>query len=133
MKSRTCKYLLLALMLCILFTSFGALADDSGKTEVIELTSIELADAFAKDTAAAETKYTGKIVEITGKVIENYTMNMPEMPHVSLEGNEWGLIICYFDNQQNLLEKGSIVVIRGECGEALMKSPNLYPSEIIKR
>lgn len=133
MKNLTCKYLLLALTLCFLFTAASAFAADSAKTETIKLTSVELADAFAKDTAAAEAEYTGELVEITGKVTENYTMSMPDRPHVSLEGNEWGAVLCYFDGPQDLLEKGREVVIKGRCIGALMKRPMLEACEIIKR
>lgn len=133
MRNLTRKFLLLTLTLGFVLTAASAFADNSAETEIIKLTSIELADAFAKDTAAAEAEYTGKLVEITGRVTENYTMNLPDGSHVSLEGNEWGSVLCYFDDQQDLLEKGSEVVIRGRCSGALMKRPLLEASEIIKR
>lgn len=127
------KCFLLVLALCFFAAPALVFAQNAETEEIVKLTSIELADAYTKDKDAAEEKYTNKIVEITGKVTESYTMNMPDMPHVSLEGNEMGDVLCYFDSQEDLLEKGSEVVIRGKCKGALFDSPSLDASEIIKR
>lgn len=125
------RIFLFAVILCWLVPVL-VMADDAANA-IIQISSKDLASAYTTDKNAAEAKYTGKMVELTGVVVENYTMAMDTMPYVSLEGNEMGSVNCYFDAPRDLLEKGREVIIRGKCSGALFGSPDLENSEIVKR
>lgn len=78
----------------------------------------QLFDEFNTDEAAATAKYVGKIVTVTGKVLEAGALE-DGTPKVLLEtGSDFG-VSCEFDpntqHKQTAFEPGQNLTIKGEC------------------
>ncbi|TNE50716.1 MAG: hypothetical protein EP344_17140 [Bacteroidetes bacterium] len=89
-------------------------------TEKSELTvtASELFDAFDTDEDAATAKYVGKIVAVTGTVLESSTLE-DGTPKVILDtGSDFG-VLCEFDpntdHARTSFEPGEELTIKGEC------------------
>lgn len=82
------------------------------------VTALELSKEYKDNEDAANTKYRGKVVEVTGKV-----KNASDTK-VELEGFNFADVDCNFDSSQRAsvsnLKVGSTVTIRGRCaGEVI--------------
>lgn len=122
-----------------LLIAFGSSDNESTESS----TSVDMASAaaayqvratslyaeFEENGVAAEQKYKGQIIEVTGKV-ENIDRDILDDIYVALEGNEYfGSIQCFF-NEENInaatsLKSGSTVTIKGrfsgKMGNVLLK------------
>lgn len=95
------------------------------KVSYISVTANELWNAFHENEVAAEQKYNGRTVRITGVVIDINSAETFKSANVLLKvdgyGGAWGCIQCNFNskNTQALanLNKGEIVTIEGTCGK----------------
>lgn len=76
----------------------------------------ELVAAFAKDETAANTQYVGKIIAVTGKVKEAYTVE--GTTKVTLEAGD-APVFCELDNNtthpRTTFAAGEEITMKGEC------------------
>lgn len=76
----------------------------------------ELVAAFAKDETAANTQYVGKIIAVTGKVKEAYTVE--GTTKVTLEAGDVP-VFCELDNNtthpRTTFTPGEEITMKGEC------------------
>lgn len=104
------------------------------KPEAIKVTASTLAKAYADNEVAADQKYKGKTVEVSGTVKDIGVMLGNAF--VILEGNQiLSDIQCFFDRSQDgelaSLKKGTSIVLRGEVdGKSL--NVGVKDCEIVK-
>lgn len=83
-----------------------------------ELTPNELYMAYRDNEVAADEKYKGKKIAITGE-IENIGKDMMDDPYVSFNVDVLENVTCYFGKNSNKtlsrLNKGQVVTLLGEC------------------
>src|SRR4051794_31415241 len=73
----------------------GAAGDGGGKDGTVKLTPAQFDKEFRKSQKATMTKYNGKTLELTGKVLRA-TRHFSGKPIVELEaGNEFAGVACY--------------------------------------
>ncbi|HKB05317.1 MAG TPA: hypothetical protein VKD90_24045 [Gemmataceae bacterium] len=100
----------------------AAEADRQARTVVV--TAAQLVDEFQKDAAAADRKYAGKYLEVTG-VVERTGRGRHNSPFVVLHGGDENTkfkVECFFDYLADPavearfrhLDKGQTVTVRGE-------------------
>lgn len=95
------------------------------------LTAEKLYTDFVADEAAADQKYTDKIIEVKGMVGEVQAMDTSAMVLLAA-GNETGGINCSFQhNEIALPQKGQMVTIKGKCTGFLM-DVNLVDAVFVK-
>lgn len=95
------------------------------------LTAEKLYDDFVTDEAAANQKYTDKIIEVKGIVSEVQAMDSSAMVLLAA-GNETGGINCSFQRNNNALpQKGQMAIIKGRCTGFLM-DVNLVDAVFVK-
>lgn len=123
--------ILMAALALALFLVSGPAGAETPIDVPPKISSKDLAAAFQNDEAEADRKYAGRILEVTGLVTENYTMNLADRPYVSLEGGPSGSVRCYLRQKYDLLEKGQPTTIRGKCAGALFDSVSLEDSVIV--
>jgi hypothetical protein len=96
-------------------------------------TAIQLYSAFLSDSAAAQKKYSGKILSVTG-IVSQVNTNQQGLPVILLETNNGaGFINCTMEEKTTIIikEKQSIQ-IKGICSglgqadEELGLQPDLY-------
>lgn len=81
----------------------------------IEVTAVQLFDAFAQNEAQANAKYLDKVMEVTGKVSE-VGVNLDKKPIIMLETNDMLFgIRCTMADSLLTIEPGSTVTIKGIC------------------
>ena len=129
-KSNTLGSIILASFFLIL--AFGS-TDDS---ESIEATSVanaapdfrisakELYSEYDANGVAADLKYKGKILAVTGTV-DNIDKDIMDDIYVTLEGDDFiGSIQCFFADshvgEAASLRKGQTLTIKGQCNGQLM-------------
>lgn len=115
-----------------LVMAFGS----TGESESIETTSVvnsapdfrisarKLYAEYDANGVAADLKYKGKILAVTGTV-ENIDKDILDEIYVTLEGDEFiGSIQCYFANSHTGeaagLRKGQTLTVKGQCDGQLM-------------
>ena len=88
----------------------------------IKIDSFDLAWEFDENVIAAEAKYEGQIIEVSG-MITGFGKDVLGNPYLKLEGlDEYGFsdVVCYFPSgarsELAALQKYGEVVVRGECG-----------------
>ena len=89
----------------------------SEKSE-LAVTAAQLFDEFDTDEVAATAKYVGKIVTVTGAVLESSTLE-DGTPKVLLDaGNAFG-VLCEFDpntdHAKTSFDPGTDLTLKGEC------------------
>lgn len=111
-----------------LLIAFGSSDNDDSVSSDFDMTAAEPAHQvranrlyaeFEDNGLAAEQKYKGQIIDVTGKV-ENIDRDILDDIYVTLEGDEYfGSIQCYFGEQQlndaTSLKSGATVTIKGRC------------------
>ena len=88
-----------------------------------ELSSKDLFEAFDADEGAANTKYTGKILEISGSVTDVVTES--DQVSISLHtGDMMSVIVCELNktlsSDEISLKVGDSIKIKGECSGKLI-------------
>lgn len=91
---------------------------DYSHEDVIELSAKTLYTEYEMNEVAANNKYKGKIIMVTGEIHE--ITSTEESYAVKLDGGGWvGLVVCYFSDKHKFelshLSKGEEVSIVGEC------------------
>ncbi|UQZ89825.1 hypothetical protein C4J81_11630 [Deltaproteobacteria bacterium Smac51] len=72
------------------------------------------------------------MLEVSGTVVGNETMQRDGMPYVSLSGSGDHKVFCYFDQKRGLLEIDSQVTIRGKCDGVLYGRVSLDHSVVVE-
>lgn len=121
-----------------LLIAFGSSDNESSESTSLNMASAESAyqvratnlyAEFEDNGVAAEQKYKGQIIEVSGKV-ETIDRDILDEIYVTLEGDEYfGSIQCFFSeahiNDATSLKSGSMVTIKGRCtgkmGNVLLK------------
>lgn len=81
----------------------------------IEVTAVQLFDAFAQNETQANAKYLDKVMEVTGKVAE-VGVNLDKRPIIMLETNDMLFgIRCTMTDSLFVIEPGSTITIKGIC------------------
>lgn len=109
-------------------------------TGVITISAKDLYAAYASDEAAADARYKGRTLEVTGEVIISRVVILVDQYCIVLNGEwdntfqTWG-IQCYFKNTSDPrlyeAEKHRIVTVRGRC-DGLQQDVVLRDSELIQ-
>jgi len=104
---------------------------------VICVTARQLCDDYDDNEIAADHKYKGQILEVSGTIDEIMRLPLTDEPFLTLD---CGLLIdvwCYFDkaDESLMLEvvEGDYVSVRGECtGKSLLEQPQLAHSTSVQ-
>ena len=84
-----------------------------------EVTSSELYEAYEANEVAADEKYKGKKLAITG-IIGNIGKDVLDNPYIAFKENHLQGVTCYFSDVNNKvisqLSKGQDVTVVGKCG-----------------
>ena len=86
------------------------------------ITSSELLKEFESDEVSATTKYTNKILEVTGEIFSVEETGTGSY-NISLQtGSDFSKVICTFPSidTPSAFETGKIITLRGECSGFLM-------------
>ena len=89
----------------------------------IEVSAQDLWDAFEENEIAAEEKYKGKLIKITGIVSDINSKDFLTDDNILLEvdGTYWGCVQCNFNSANAKaianVQKGKKVTIIGTCGD----------------
>lgn len=81
----------------------------------IEVSAVQLFDAFTQHEEQANAMYLDKVLEVTGKVSE-IGVNLDKKPIIMLETNDMLFgIRCTMADSQLAIEPGSTVTVKGIC------------------
>lgn len=114
------KKLVLVLFFAVLFLAACGEEKDSAKLKAdYKLASAVLWNEYEENEVNADTKYKGKILEVTG-MIDNIGTDITNTLYITLEGDDFvGSIQCFFNDKYKSdvakLTKGQKVTIRGRC------------------
>lgn len=85
----------------------------------LKVTATELAKAYEEDEEAADKKYKGKVLEVTGNVWRNQLYTQPEKPTVTLGVNDDSVVDCQVDEKTKSdlvsLKLKQTITFRGKC------------------
>jgi len=104
------------------------------KEEIVKVTATKLAEDYDNNEIAADQKYKGKIVEITGTL--NSIQAMLGSQFITIEGNQiLSDIQCFFDKSKEselaILQKGKSITVQGRVnGKSL--NVEVKECEIVK-
>ncbi|MFT3933428.1 MAG: hypothetical protein QM726_07440 [Chitinophagaceae bacterium] len=110
-------------LLCLLCIAIGAAIvyrmynkpHRSATTEkAVSLTAAQLADEYEKDEAAANKKYLGNAVQVSGKVNE-VTLNQQNKSVILLAGATMSGVQCTMEDKLQPIKKGDSIIIKGFC------------------
>jgi hypothetical protein len=96
-------------------------ADIASQTPVATLSASELFRAFSEDEAAANLKYAGKVVEISGVIYSAEEGSQGDLNILFMDENEMFGVACTIDQYENMdkLSEGQEITIKGECSGML--------------
>ena len=96
-------------------------ASTKNKEASITIEASQLFDKYSNSEKQANTKYNGKVIEVSG-VVRNVTKDKKGDIAVILNTNDMiGGILCTFENPpREDLKKGQSVKIKGQCNGLLM-------------
>lgn len=124
----------------IVVFSFFAIAsteeeDISGKSPDMTISARQLHQAYEANEVAADTKYKGKILQISGTV-EDIGKDITDTIYVTLSvGGEYTSVQCYFadshTNDAANLSKGDRVTLKGKC-DGLMMNVHIRGCSLVK-
>ena len=118
-------------LIIFLFIAFGSVdetasvdADISTKEPVLSISAKKLYSEYEANEVAADLKYKGKVIEVTG-IVRLIDKGLMDEIYVTLEGDEYfGDIQCFFSESRAQeaasLRKGSKVTIIGLCEGQMM-------------
>jgi hypothetical protein len=97
----------------------------SAPRETIKVTATQLADDYKNNEIAADAKYKGNFVEVSG-VIDTIGKDIMDTPYVSLTASQYSIVgvQCMFSREDASrlagLSKGQSVTLRGEVSSKMM-------------
>jgi len=117
-------------VISFLFIAFGS--DDEGETEAeiaseepaMTVSASELYADYEANGVAADDKYKGKVLLVTGEV-NTIDRDIMETIYVTLQGDEYfGDVQCFFAEDHvsaaSQLTKGQTITVKGRCDGKLM-------------
>ena len=119
-KSAKKSIILFILFLALTVAGIGYYIYNKGPVDVLDSNSVKinaatLYDAYIKDTATAQTKYTGKILEVSGD-IHNISVNLQQKKILLLKTNAEGAYVnCTMEENAQNVHAGDKVNIKGIC------------------
>lgn len=115
-------------------SSSSAPMSESEKDEAVKVTAVKMMDDYNENGVSADSKYKGKLVEVTGTVDDISKDILGELYVTLLTDEMMFSVQCYFkkDHTESLstLKKGQGVVIRGK-GAGAMGNVMMEKCEII--
>ena len=130
MKKRI-KHLLSAMAVAgFLFIAFGSDDETATETEIstqesaITVSARQLYADYEANGVAADEKYKGKVLQVTG-VVNTIDRDIMDKIYVTLKGNQYfGDIQCFFAESHigtaSQLSKGQTITVKGKCDGKLM-------------
>lgn len=112
--------LLIILLLILSGAAIGFYFYNKGPVDVqdssaIKVNAVELYDAYIKDSATAQKKYTGKILEVSGDV-HDVSLNQQQKKIVLLDnGSDGSYINCTMEDSTANIHASDKVKIKGIC------------------
>lgn len=117
-------------VLGFLFIAFGSDDEQSTETEIasevptIEISASQLYADYEANGVAADEKYKGKVLLVTG-VVNNIDKDILDAIYVTLKADEYfGDVQCYFADSHTKtaaqLSKGQKITVKGKCDGKLM-------------
>jgi hypothetical protein len=103
--------------------SYQQEAENKTEIQYIEVSADDIFSAFEENEIAAEAKYKGKAVKITGIVSEINSKSTLISANIlfKVEGSMFGCVQCNFNSENSkalaTVEKGQTITIVGTCGE----------------
>ena len=96
-------------------------ASSSGKVSDYKIQATELYAEFNADEGAANKKYIGKTIEVSGQVLNTHRDQQNALVIIMDAGNAMGSILCTLEKDPpSIPEKGQSVTIKGQCNGLLM-------------
>lgn len=105
--------------------------------KVIKISAEKLYKAFDDNSIAAEEKYKGKLVQVSGK-IDSIDESFWGTPYVRLKADDYGFtsVTCYFSSSDKSelasLQKNQSITIEGTCGSMSLLDVDVQNCTIIK-
>lgn len=112
-------------------------AEKQVKKEVIRVSAVQLSEEYDANKVAADTKYKGKSLEISG-VIDSIGKDIVDTPYVTLKGRELSLfgVQCMFSKADEpklaTLSKGRGITLRGEVSGELIGNVLVRDCQIVE-
>ena len=127
MKRRTVLYLIAAVLLimtAVFFVLFNKPHRSvKGVKAAFELSASELTEAFSSDESKADSMYTGKVIQVSGRLRR---MIANDSTLILVMGDDMGLagVSCYLEKGQipksEKLAPGDSITVKGICNGMLM-------------
>ena len=110
------RRILASLIFAALLTA--SIAPTAYAQEPIKITPKQLADEYDENEIAADQKYKGKILEMSGE-IDDFGKGIFDAPYIKLEAGFLSWVYCYlsksYEPQLAQLSKGQRVTVQGVC------------------
>ncbi len=126
------NFLSLISLLFFILIAFGSLEDFESLDESTKITSdtkpslkvsaVKLYNDYNANEIAADEKYKGKIIEVTG-IIRDIGNDLMDNAYITLVGDQYfGDIQCYFSEKSVVasLSKGKRITVMGSCSGLMM-------------
>ena len=85
----------------------------------VEITALQLHEAYESNEVSADLNYKGKVLSVAGEIYGIKTNSFTDEIYVELKGEYIGQVDCYFADSHKQeaanLSKGQIVTIKGLC------------------
>ena len=96
-------------------------ADIASQAAVATLSASDLFKAFSEDEVAANQKYAGKVVEISGLIHSLDEGSQGDLNILFMDENEMFGVACTIDQEEDTdeLTEGQEITIKGECSGML--------------
>jgi hypothetical protein len=112
--------LLIVLLLILSGAGIGFYLYNKGPLDVhdssaIKVSALQLYDAYIKDSAAAQKKYTDKILEVSGEV-HDISLNQQQKKIILLDnGSDGAYINCTMEENAENIHATDVIKIKGIC------------------
>lgn len=118
---------------CLAPNLFQAIADNGA---VARITAEQLHEEYDANEVAADLKYKGKVLEVSGEVLSIGRSALDEKPLVTLKAGFLQSVFCYFDkaheSQLAQLVKGQHIIVRGLCVGVGFVDPELEDCALVQ-
>ena len=96
-------------------------ASSKNKEAEFKLASVELYSEYATDESLANTKYNGKVIEVTGKILDISEDQQGATVIILDAQDDFGGVLCTLESKpKNLPSPGEQISIKGQCNGLLM-------------
>jgi len=118
-------YFILGLIIILIVAYFVIMnlpqASVNNKTTDLSIQATELFSAYSNNENKANKLYNGKVIEVTGKLIDISEDEQGAYVLILNSGNDFGGILCTLHkNPKSLPKVGEDITIKGQCNGLLM-------------